>query len=121
MRIKELRKQKNITQDRLATAIGVSRSSVAMWETNNTQPDFDLIKKLADYFGVSIDYLLGYEIEKSEEKKEMPELTPQQKILLENITKLTDIECIKVNGYIEGLILNRINEKHSTLINISEE
>lgn len=101
--IKELRKEKNITQNQLATAIGVSRSSVAMWETNNTQPDFDLIKKLADYFGVSIDYILGYEIKPTEQKENL-ELTSQEKVVIEKLKKLSNNNLQKVLGYIDGLL-----------------
>ena len=101
--IKELRKEKNITQNQLAAAIGVSRSSVAMWETNNTQPDFDLIKKLADYFGVSIDYLLGYEIKPTEQKENL-EITSQEKVVIEKIKKLSNNNLQKVFGYIDGLL-----------------
>lgn len=58
MKLKELRKEHNITQLQLSNKIGVSRSAIAMYETNQTQPDLDVVKKIAEYFNVSIDYLL---------------------------------------------------------------
>ena len=117
---KSLRQKSGLTQVELAKRLNVNQATVSKWEKGKSVPDIVTLKDLSNLFEVSIETLLGYNTTNAE-KKEVSELTPQQKILLENITKLTDIECIKVNGYIEGLILNRINEKHSTLINISEE
>lgn len=61
MILQELRKQKKVTQQRLADALGVSRSAVAMWETGGNDPDADMLIRIAKYFGVSVDYLLGGE------------------------------------------------------------
>lgn len=58
-RLKKLRAINKINQQNLADIIGVSRSTVAMWETNSSQPDYDTLKKIADFFNVSVDYLLG--------------------------------------------------------------
>lgn len=57
MRVKELRTQKKISQQKLADSVGVSRSTVAMWE-KGTEPSNEMLSILADYFGVTIDYLL---------------------------------------------------------------
>jgi len=58
-RLRELRKQKNLTQDELAKLISTSRSSLTYWELGKRNPDFVTLKKLANYFNVSTDYLLG--------------------------------------------------------------
>lgn len=58
-RLKELRKTKKMTQTELATALHLSHGAVAMWETNKRQPDNDTMSRLADFFAVSVDYLLG--------------------------------------------------------------
>jgi transcriptional regulator with XRE-family HTH domain len=57
-RLKEIRKRNNLTQEELATILGVSRSSVAKYEANERYPEIDLIVKAADYFCISVDYLL---------------------------------------------------------------
>ena len=57
--LKELREKNKITQNKLAGILGVSRSAVSMWEIDSSEPDTDTINKLADYFQVSTDYLLG--------------------------------------------------------------
>lgn len=58
--VKKLRMQKNITQSQLAEILSVGRSTIAGYETKGKQPDYDKLEKLADYFNVTIDYLLGY-------------------------------------------------------------
>ena len=60
IRLKELREDKNLTQYELAKILNISRSSLASYETDAREPDFTMLKLIASYFGVSIDYLLGY-------------------------------------------------------------
>lgn len=60
-----LRKMKNMTQEDIAEKIGVSRQSVAKWETGETVPDLDKCKILAEIFEVSLDDLANYEPEDS--------------------------------------------------------
>lgn len=59
LRIKELRKIKKLTQKQLAKKINVDCSAVTKWETGKANPDFEKQQFLADFFGVSVDYLLG--------------------------------------------------------------
>ncbi|MDF2590283.1 MAG: hypothetical protein K0S41_4126 [Anaerocolumna sp.] len=55
--IQSLRRQRNITQDVLAQALGISVQAVSKWETGNSLPDIMLLPDIAKFFGVSIDYL----------------------------------------------------------------
>ena len=55
----QLRKQKKLSQRNFAEAIGVSNGAVAMWETNKRQPDLEMLKKIAAFYDVSSDYILG--------------------------------------------------------------
>jgi len=59
-RLKELRKENNMTQVQLAEALGVSKGTVAMWEIGKREPNFDTINQLSDIFDRRIDYILGY-------------------------------------------------------------
>ena len=63
-----LRKEKKITQEQLAEFCGVTKASVSKWETGQTLPDILLLPRLAAFFGVSIDKLMGYEIQLTEEQ-----------------------------------------------------
>ncbi|MEG9430016.1 MAG: helix-turn-helix transcriptional regulator [Christensenellaceae bacterium] len=66
--IKELRIEKNMSQKMLADRIGVTQGAVYFWEKEINEPTVGYIVKLATVFGVSIDELLSYEVQK--EKKE---------------------------------------------------
>lgn len=57
--IKQLREEKNITQADLAKAVGVTTSSIGMYETEARKPSYEIVVKLANYFNVTTDYLLG--------------------------------------------------------------
>ncbi len=56
---KHLRKLKNKTQEGVAKDLSVSKSTIAMWETNKRTPDFEKTEEIADYFNVDLDYLMG--------------------------------------------------------------
>lgn len=55
-----LRKAKGTTQEELAKALGVTNQAVSKWESSQCCPDIQLLPDIADYFGVSIDELMGY-------------------------------------------------------------
>ena len=59
-RLKELRKEKGMTQIQLAQELGVSKGTVAMWELEKRQPNFDMVNRLSVIFDRRIDYILGY-------------------------------------------------------------
>ncbi|PKM49450.1 MAG: hypothetical protein CVV02_16035 [Firmicutes bacterium HGW-Firmicutes-7] len=56
--VRKLRIQNNLTQSQLAQILSVGRPTIAGYETKGKQPDYDKLKKLANYFNVSIDFLL---------------------------------------------------------------
>lgn len=67
-KIKSLRKQKNISQEVLAQALGVSFQAVSKWETAATMPDVALIPAIASFFSVSTDELFDFNLIEQEEK-----------------------------------------------------
>ena len=58
-RLKELRKKEKLTQEQLGQAIGVSKYAILLYEKGKNYPEVKGLIGLADYFGVSIDYLVG--------------------------------------------------------------
>ena len=56
---KNLRIKSGYTQDGLAEALGISRSTVSMYETGNREPDFETLETIADFFNVDMNFLLG--------------------------------------------------------------
>lgn len=71
--LKELRKEKGITQEQLGEILGVSGRTVSRWETGFNMPDLDLLIQMADYYGVEIRELLDGERKSESMDKEMKE------------------------------------------------
>lgn len=59
--IRRLRQDRGLRQEELGRRVGASKQSVSNWENGNIAPSIDLLLRLADFFGVSTDYLLGRE------------------------------------------------------------
>lgn len=92
MRLKELRKEANLTQLEFAKIIGAAQNTVSQWEAGTRKLDDGTIVQIAEYFDVSVDYLLGLSSVKkishadgiSEAKKNMHELVdslPDEKVI----------------------------------------
>ncbi len=58
MRLRELRKQRNITQLKLAMDLGLNQNTISRYETGEHEADYKTLIAIADYFDVTIDYLL---------------------------------------------------------------
>lgn len=58
-RLKEVRKKKLLTQVQLAEALHIASGTVAMWEVGKREPNFEMVTRIANFFDVSLDYLLG--------------------------------------------------------------
>lgn len=86
--LKQLRKQKNFSQQTLAEKLGVSRSTVAMWETGGAQPDHKTLLQLSALLNASIDEMLDNENAPSLES-EQGELCTQDSQLLALFSQLS--------------------------------
>ncbi len=69
--IRKLRREKDVTQDELATAIGVTAQAVSKWERAEGYPDITLLPEIARYFGVSLDTVCGMDEEREKAEIEM--------------------------------------------------
>lgn len=70
-RLKECREMRGLSQKEVAATLKVSAPSVSNWESEKTRPTHDNLEKLADLYGVSVDYLLGRDVP-AEPQKEKP-------------------------------------------------
>lgn len=70
-KIRDLRRQYGRTQEDLATALGVTCQAVSRWEANGGYPDMEMIPSIANYFGISIDTLFGFEADRDRKIKEI--------------------------------------------------
>ncbi len=79
--LKKLREKAKLTQEELAKIVHTTNQSISNWELLKFMPDLDQLITLADYFNVTIDYLVGYEIKEKIviEKDKINELTSQEK------------------------------------------
>jgi transcriptional regulator with XRE-family HTH domain len=84
-RIVELRKAKKITQEALSVKIGVTRSALSQYELGIRQPDYEIVKKIADYFNVTTDDLLGRKENNSIEETEIDKEKAYYANLIANI------------------------------------
>ena len=90
--IKQLRLARNLSQVDLAKALGVTKQSISNWENNNIQPSIDMLIRLAQFFSVSTDCILGLNHRKY---IEISELTDRQ---LAHISAIID-DIRGVNNY----------------------
>lgn len=59
IKLKKARKDAGFTQKEVADELKIDRSQIARYETGKTQPDIETLGKLADFYGVSVDWLIG--------------------------------------------------------------
>lgn len=89
--LKLLREEKKIRQDELADILSLSPSAIGMYERNEREPNNETILKLAEYFNVSTDYLLGKsdkrnpEIQSHENNLDLNGLDKEDYIMLQNL------------------------------------
>jgi len=83
-RLNNLILSKKITKNKMLTDLGLSKNSFVDWKQRGTIPNGETLKKIADYFGVSVDYLLG------KENASAIELSKQEQYLLDNFRSLND-------------------------------
>ena len=107
-KIYALRKEKNISQEEFAEVLNTSRQAISKWERNDTKPDIDKLIDIANYFNVSVDYLLDYEKTNSSVEKIIQKIESN----LENNTFDISIKEIK-------LWYTKHNNNFNLLINIA--
>jgi len=107
-RIKLLRENRELSQLELAKILDVGNSSLSMYESNTRKPDYEVIKKIADYFNVTTDYLLGLtevpnQIYHDQILEEYPEIIS---ILRRNKRKLNDQDKKRIARIIEAAVID---------------
>ncbi len=104
MRLKELRNKKKMTLKELSNAVGLSPQVLSRYELGQTQPDFSTLIKLAKFFGVSADYLIGIDVENLIERPPY-EITDKQTLDIMKLCKvMTEIQKAQVFGYVVALL-----------------
>ena len=121
-RLRELRKEKGLTTTALANIVGCSNPTITHYEKGDRKPDPDMLKKLADYFEVSVDYLLGrtdkkdFGIKKSPPTESVRDDNYYLQLLLDaGITEdfansLTDAAIDNIRAYVKGIMDSKRNK-----------
>ena len=117
MNLKEFQKKSNKTIKENADNLELPFSTYNNYLLGTREPKIDMLIKMANYFGCSVDELIGNE-------KKTATNSPEKENLLNTINNLTEIECHKLNVFAQGLIMNRIQEQKqrtNKLINLINE
>ena len=118
-RLKELRERKKLYQKDVAAALKIDRTTYVKYETGASEPSFEILKRIARFYEVSIDYLLDYEINPQKTKPEQSiVLSPEEEQLIldyrnfnekgkekvrEEVYMMTVSGIYKNSGHISGL------------------
>ena len=104
-KIKQLRKENNLTQSELADKLNCSLSKIGMWETNKREPTKDDLIMLANAFDISVDYLLGLDDENQTKNKRLQNIDSISAHRIGKIEKLSDEALDQLDDYIKYLEL----------------
>lgn len=119
-RLKKLRTEKRITQEELGRKVNVTKVSISGYENGNRSPDTETLQRLADYFEVSTDYLLGRT--QNQYSAELPNLTEKDKNdIARDLEKI--INNIGTDGYahFDGRSIEDLDEDDKELLIASLE
>lgn len=85
--LKSLRESRKITQSQLGEYLGAKKSAISLWESGKRQPDQETLVRIATYFDVTVDYLLGREEQSSIPQEKAPaDLRAEAKKILESMS-----------------------------------
>lgn len=114
-RLKELRLERGLTQTEVANALGVTTQAVSKWESQTSLPDIVMLIPIADFYGVTADYLLGHDTSKKEQE------------ILDYLRRHETVACISgKNQYEEAIVdtrnmLRKHPMEHRIMLNLCLE
>ena len=101
--LKELRTQKKVTQEDMANFLNIKRQTYSAYERGVSLPDINALTKMAEFFGVTTDYLLGFR--KSSPNESI--VSEKMQFLIDSYSDLNEDELKKVKEYIDFLKTKR--------------
>lgn len=102
MRLKELRKEKKLTQAEISKILNVAPTTYNGYETEKFEPTIETLCILADYYGVTLDYLIGRNY-----TNDIGYLNDQQKTAIELAKQLNQANLNQAIAYMSGLLVNQ--------------
>ena len=94
----ELRRRLNLSQEEVADRVGIARGTLAGYESDSRNPKYSSLQKLSDFYGVSIEYILG-----KDDPPEGEDISADKRILLQSIKGMTDDEARQARAINEAL------------------
>ena len=108
MKLKTLREQTGLSQKEIAQHIGIEYQNYNKYELGINEPSVDTLKQIADYYGVSLDYLCEHKMKAFD----FGYLNEQQINLINKIKALGSDDIIQVNGYVDAILANKNKRKN---------
>ncbi len=102
--LRKLREQSKKSQRQVSNELSVNYGTYFGWENGDTEPSIENLTKLANYFNVSIDYLVGREF-----GNDIGFITKEQQKTFKKFLTLEELNQIKASGYIDSLFDNEKN------------
>lgn len=108
--LKPLRKARQLTLVQIAEELKINPTTYSQWENEKREPDIKMMIKLADYFNVTLDFLLGRDYHENDYEQSLNRnndfnINKDRIIpLIEKIAKIDNTEFNRLEGYIDGLI-----------------
>lgn len=99
LKLKELRTKSNATQLELSSHLGISRPTYCRYETGEREPNFDTIKKIADYYSVSVDYIIDHDV--SNPSVESVATNPVDEQIKERLSRLSEDDKQNLVRYLD--------------------
>ena len=118
--LKRLRTKKGLTSEELCSKIGIKGGSYRNYERNDRKPDYDTLVKLADFYGVTTDYLLGRPDAKPPEEPldefaRKERLKSLEKVFMKKYLALTEEQRDKVLDFLRGVVAEETATQASKL------
>lgn len=118
--LKRLRTKKGLTSEELCSKIGIKGGSYRNYERNDRKPDYDTLVKLADFYGVTADYLLGRPDAKPPEEPldefaRKEHLKSLEKVFMKKYLALTEEQRDKVLDFLRGVVAEETAAQASKL------
>lgn len=106
--LRKLRLAKGVSQQQLAQAIGTTQQSINKYENHSTEPDIRTLIQLADYFGTSVDELVGHYARPSDEEQEELILTREERFIIQSRRRLSRSEQTSIRLILENYLKNKL-------------
>ncbi len=102
--IKKMRQQYGLSQEKLAAIAGVSQQSLSKYERLETEPDFKTMIAFADYFGTTVDFLIGHEVEPSAQRNAEDKISQRERDLIEKFRELSRGDKKRIEAAMEAYL-----------------